>query len=218
MVFIPPTHREITSTMSHLNFAYANSTETPPSPTTTSFQVTAKPNTDVWRKHGPPEVSRFSAPILYKAIPISSFKRVRVTVSANWNSQDDHGGLIFVLPQADGSKKWIKTGIELVGDQTFIATASADRGADMSLLQTGLKGEKKNEVALEMINEKNALWIYVVDGQKRVPIREVTWAFSGSEEGRECWVGVLAARPSASPEGDDTGLVVDFKDFELDVV
>merc|ERR1712000_183416 len=32
-------------------------------------------------------------------------------------------------------------------------TVSADRGADMSLLQTGLKGEDRNEVTLEYRKE-----------------------------------------------------------------
>lgn len=204
--------------MSNITFKFANSNESTPPPDTTSFVITASPQTDIWKKLGPPAVSRFSAPILYKAIPVSSFLRIRATISATWTTQDDHGGLIFVLPQDDGSMKWVKTGIELIHGQTFIATGSADRGADMSLSQTGLRGEKREKVTLEMIKENKALWIYVVDGEMRIPIRQVTWILSGDLEGVECWVGIFAARPRVSEQGEDAGLVVKFEKFELDIL
>lgn len=121
----------------------------------------------------------------------------------------------MVIPQQDGAKKWIKSQIEFFQGEPFISTVSADRGADMSLLQTGLKGEKMNEVTLEFRKEHNALWIYVVDGEKSVPIREVTWAFGGSG-GQECWVGVFAARPGVNADQEDEDLVVSFKNFDLD--
>lgn len=49
--------------------------------------------------------------------------------------------------------------------------------------------------------EDQTLWIYLVDGVdgKRVPVREVTWAFA-DEEAVECWVGVYAARPAKESE------------------
>ncbi|KAG4441561.1 hypothetical protein IFR05_002946 [Cadophora sp. M221] len=203
--------------MSQHAFNFANSNATPPPPSTTSFQLTAQPKTDIWRKVGPPEVSRFNAPILYKKITLSSFQRMRVTVSANWSTLYDQGGLIFVIPQPDGTKKWVKSQIEFFQDEPFISTVSADRGADMSLLQTGLKGERRNEVTLEFKKEHNALWVYVVDGEKRTPIREVTWLFGGGDE-QECWIGVFAARPGVHSDGYDQSLVVDFTGFELDVI
>ncbi|PVH83783.1 hypothetical protein DL98DRAFT_615056 [Cadophora sp. DSE1049] len=202
--------------MSQLSFNFANTSENPPSPTTTSFRITAKPTTDVWQKIGPPDVSRFNAPILYKTVTLSSFKRMRVTVSANWTTLYDQGGLIMVIPQQDRTKKWVKSQIEFFQGEPFISTVSADRGADMSLLQAGLKGEKKNEVTLEYRKEHNALWIYVLDGKKSVPIREVTWAFGGADE-QECWVGVFAARPGVNENQEDESLAVSFKDFELDI-
>ncbi|KAK0100822.1 hypothetical protein ONS95_007270 [Cadophora gregata] len=202
--------------MSQLPFHFANSSESPPASTTTSFQITTKPKTDIWKKIGPPEVSRFNAPILYKKVTLSSFQRMRVTVTANWTALYDQGGLIMVLPQPDGTRKWIKSQIEFFQGEPFISTVSADRGADMSLLQTGLKGEKKNELMLEFRKVHGALWIYVVDGGKSVPIREVTWAFGGAEE-QECWVGVFAARPGVNVKQQDESLAVSFEDFELDI-
>jgi len=202
--------------MSQLSFHSINSSENPPEPTTTSFQIKANPKTDIWRKVGPPEISRFNAPMIYKKVSLSLFKRMRVTVSADWTTLYDQGGLIMVIPQQDGTKKWIKSQIEFFQGEPFISTVSADRGADMSLLQTGLKGEDRNEVTLECRKEHNALWIYVVDGEKSVPIREVTWAFGGGDE-QECWVGVFAARPGVNAERADKTLMVSFEDFELDV-
>ncbi|KAH7357044.1 hypothetical protein BKA65DRAFT_496097 [Rhexocercosporidium sp. MPI-PUGE-AT-0058] len=202
--------------MSRLAFN-SSTTSPPPPPSSTSFKLIAQPKTDIWRKVGPPEVSRFNAPILYKKITLSSFQRMRVTVSANWDTLYDQGGLILVIPQPDGTKKWVKSQIEFFQDEPFISTVSADRGADMSLLQTELKGERKNEVTLEFRKEHNALWVYVVDGEKRVPIREVTWVFGGGED-QDCWVGVFAARPGIDAQDKNRGLAVDFKGFELDVM
>jgi uncharacterized protein len=199
---------------SQLEFQFVNSNATPPSPTSTSFQLTADPATDIWRKVGPPGVHRFNAPILYKSIPVSSFKRARVTVSANWATQYDQGGLIFVLPQADGTKKWIKSGIEFYQNKVFVSTVAADRGADMSLAQLGLRGIDGNEVTTEFRRGKDSLWVYVIDGDTETPIREITWVL-GDGEKTECWVGVYVARPSASAEWKKQGLVADYRGFEL---
>ena len=96
----------------------------------------------------------------------------------------------------------------------FVSTVAAENGADWSLVQIGLKGEKGNEVTLEARNEKGTLWIYVVDGEKLVPIREVTWALSDGEN-RDCWVGVFAASGDAEKKKE---FEVYFEGFELDVV
>lgn len=220
---------------SQLAFEFANYSgdATPPSPTATSFQLTTHAPTDIWRKPGPPAINTFNAPILYKSIKLSAFQRARVTVSAAWTTLYDQGGLVFVLPDSPGSssgsssgdgRKWIKSGIEIMGGAAYVSTVAADRWADWSLVQTGLRGAAgREEVTLEF--ERNAvegtLWIYVVvedDGvTRRVPIREVTWVLSEGDE-RECWVGVYVARPTASAEGVEQALVVDFKGFELDVI
>lgn len=96
--------------------------------------------------------------------------------------------------------------------QAFVSVVSKDRASDMSLVQIGVRGG--NEVTLEAKRENDALWIYVVDGENKVPIREVTWAFCDTEV-KECWVGVFAARPD---KGTTQELVVDFEGFELDIV
>lgn len=128
--------------------------------------------------------------------------------------------MVFILPPsdgADGSRKWIKSGIEFYGGEAYVSTVAADRWADWSLVQTGLKGGKEVTLQFERNEEEGTLWIYVIDGERKVPIREVTWILSEGDE-MECWVGVYVARPTVGPGGKEEGLVVDFKGWELDVV
>jgi regulation of enolase protein 1 (concanavalin A-like superfamily) len=164
--------------------------------------------TDIWRKPGPPKIDTFNAPVLYRSIPLKKFQSVRITVAAKWRELYDQGGLVFILPAEKGKekeRKWIKSGIEFYEGEAYVSTVACDRWADWSLVQTGIKnldsGEK--EVTLEMERrEKDAtLWVYVVDGEKKVPVREVTWALSdidrnGDGGEKVCWVGVYAATPT----------------------
>ena len=205
---------------SKMAFKYANSSDTPPSPTSTSFTITTQAKTDVFRKPGPPLMDVFSAPILYKSIPLSTFQRVSVTISANWQSLYDHGGLIFVLPScSDGTRKWVKTGIEFFQNEAWVSTVACDRWADWNMVQqVGVKNG--NQVTLQVqrdLEHDGTLWIYVVDGEKKIPIREVTWFLSEGDES-ELWVGAFVARPTVAGEGKEKSLVADFKDWELDVV
>lgn len=67
-------------------------------------------------------------------------------------------------------------------------------------------------VSLEMRREVGgSLWVYLVVGIQRVPIREVTWAFAGEEE-VSLLVGAYASRPVK--EGPE--LVVVFKQLEVE--
>ncbi|PLB35563.1 uncharacterized protein BDW47DRAFT_110312 [Aspergillus candidus] len=194
-------------------FHYANSSDPVPGDGNnlpSQFTINVPSQTDIWTK--PPTTTRFNAPILYRPIPISSFQRMRVNFTANWEHQYDQGGLIFVLNGTDGSRKWIKTGIELVDGRPRLSTVTCDRAADWSLVSVpeGTRG-----ATVEAVRAKDdSLWIYLVeDGEQRSPLREVTWALE--ETGvRDLWVGVFGARPSA--EGGD--LVVGFRDFVLDLV
>jgi len=202
---------------SQLDFNFANSSDTPPSPSSTSFQLTTQPSTDIWRKPGPPEIQTFNAPILYKSLPLKSFQRVRVTVSGPWSTLYDQGGLVFILPEdASGSRKWIKSGIEFYQNEAYVSTVAADQWADWSLVQTGMRDGKEVTLEFERNKAEGTLWIYVIDGEKKIPVREVTWILSEGDE-KECWVGVYVAKPIKSAEGTEQGLAVDFKGWELDV-
>ncbi|KAJ5894490.1 hypothetical protein N7495_006181 [Penicillium taxi] len=189
------------------HFKIANSDQSVPGATPLEFVLKTGPNTDIWAK--PPSTIRFNAPILYQTVPLDSFKRVRVDFNASWKHQYDQGGLVIVLHYEDGSKKWVKAGIELTHGKPHISVVSKDRWADWSLLPVPSNGVA---ATLEMAQEVDgSLWIYLVDGLEKAPIREVTWLFQ-EENVKECWVGVYAARPSE--EGGD--LEVNFRDWNLE--
>ncbi|KAJ5234304.1 uncharacterized protein N7469_003472 [Penicillium citrinum] len=153
------------------------------------FTIKTNPSTDIWSK--PPSTTAFNAPILYRPVTLHSFKRARVAFNADWKHKYDQGGLIIVLHTKDGQKKWVKTGIELTHDKPHLSAVAKDRFADWSLLPVPSGG---GAATLELVREKdNSLWIYLVEGVSKAPIREVTWVFE--EEVKETWVGVYAARP-----------------------
>ncbi|EED21945.1 conserved hypothetical protein [Talaromyces stipitatus ATCC 10500] len=170
-----------------------------------NYSIKASPSTDVWAK--PPATHRFNAPILYKTIPLKSFKRVRVSIVAEWKVLYDQGGLIIVINngKTDEQRQWIKCGIEFTNSKPHISVVAKDRWADWSLVPVPSGGQA---VTIELVREEdNTLWVYLVEGISRVPLREVTWAFE-QEETAECWVGSYAARPSSATTDD---LVVDFR-------
>lgn len=172
------------------------------------FTVKAPPETDIWAK--PPSTERFNAPILYKSIPLDTFKRARVAFSANWSQKYDQGGLIIVLNGNSGDRKWVKTGIEFTHDKPHLSTVAKDRWADWSLLPVPSGG---TGATLEVVREPDdSLWIYLIQGVQKSPIREVTWVFA-EEDVRDAWIGVYAARPSSA--GGD--LVVNFASLIIEV-
>ncbi|KAJ5150861.1 uncharacterized protein N7482_010113 [Penicillium canariense] len=190
-------------------FKFVNSNEPVPGNGTLplEFTITTKPSTDIWSK--PPSTNSFSAPILYQSVPIQSFKRIRAAFNALWKHQYDQGGLILILRGADGTQKWVKTGIELVHGKPHLSVVAKDRWADWSLLPVPSGG---GAATIEMVREAdNSLWIYLVEGVQKSPIREVTWIFH--EDVQEFWVGVYAARPGS--EGGE--LPVNFGHLIIDL-
>lgn len=172
------------------------------------FVLKAQPATDIWAK--PPNTLSFNAPILYQTVPLQSFRRARVAFNAQWTQQYDQGGLIIVLNNADGSHKWVKTGIEMTHGKPHLSTVAKDRWADWSLLSVPSGGQA---ATVELVREPDdSLWIYLVEGVQKSPIREVTWIFA-EENVQEAWVGVYAARPSK--EGGD--LEVNFGHLVIDL-
>ncbi|GBF60275.1 hypothetical protein TMEN_2692 [Trichophyton mentagrophytes] len=198
-----------------------------------SFTIKAQPSTDIWAK--PPSTHRFNAPILYRTMPLASFQRARVRVSAKWTTLYDQGGLILALDRrggghdADKDRKWIKAGIEFVEGVPRCSTVARDRWADWSLSPLPPAGQttagdgascaddKGDGVGVTIEMERRArdqtLWVYAVgkDGA-RTPMREVTWLFE-DEEQLECWVGVYVCRPSSAPELGD--LCVSFSQLDI---
>ncbi|GAB7356820.1 hypothetical protein MBLNU459_g7701t2 [Dothideomycetes sp. NU459] len=184
-----------------------------------ALKTTAK--TDVWRK--PPSLDVFNAPFMYKSIPISRFKRARVSAIGEWNTSYDQGGLMIVLPSTKSrptdQKRWIKTGIEYYHGRPMMSVVAADLWADWSLLPLPAKDEKEGRMSVVVEREKeegdygSVLKIMLVEKDNETPIREVTWAFHDLNEDEEMWVGMVVAKPTTSEKNE---LVVEFEGFTIE--
>lgn len=179
-----------------MSWKFANYHNEPPSELPNDFTISTKAKTDLWEK--PPSTHSFSAPILYQKIQLSSFKKARVAVSADWKELYDQGGICIIINKADGSRKWLKAGIEYVENAPHISVVATDGWSDWSLRP--MPSEGGTGATIEMAREKDgSLWVYLLEGVRRSPLREVTWFFEG--DGKEdCWVGVYAAKPGGSAD------------------
>jgi uncharacterized protein len=208
-------------------FQYANYSSAAPSASPTpsgSFTLSASAPTDIWRK--PPNLDVFTAPIIYQSLPISSFLSARVTVSAEWKTLYDQGGLVVVLPRKKSSatpeqKRWVKTGIEFYHGRPFMSVVAADEWADWSLVPLSGANALQGRVTVEIERDReedgklgSVLRVLMVeDGGERTPVREITWAFHDVEEEEQMWVGVFAAKPTKSELKE---LLVRFDGFEIE--
>jgi len=177
--------------------------------------IHAAPKTDLWRK--PPNTNVDNCPTYLISTPIDlhKFHSAKVTVSANWNTLYDQGGLVLFIPDEDITK-WVKTGIEFFDGKPYSGTVATSRWSDWSLvpLPESAGGKITLQVERETKNGERveSLWIYLVDpvtGEKS-PLRELTWFFRhdvlGGEEpspdaSRSLLVGIYAARPTV-PTGE----------------
>lgn len=205
-------------------------------PTTMTYQpvtIRARPKTDLWRK--PPNIDIDNAPTILLSTPIDlhRFHSARVTVSAEWSTLYDQGGLVLFIPDEDATK-WVKTGIEFVWGKPYVGTVATSRWSDWSLVP--LAEEKGGKVTIQVEREVKdgeraaSLWVYIIDEEtgEKMGIREITWWFRhdvlGQEnskvtqgENRCLLVGVYAARPTV-PEGEGREheeLVVKLEGFEV---
>ncbi|KAI9688297.1 MAG: hypothetical protein M1820_010279 [Bogoriella megaspora] len=194
----------------------------PPSdPSSASFTLTAKAGVDIWRT---PESAGgrddFAGVILATELKLKSFNRATVKVSADWKSQYAQGGLILFSSSGNSSSSspnpplWIKTGIEFEDKKLFASVVAANPYSDWSL-----QPWKESTLTVEAIRERNGLWIYAIDGEERLPLRQLTWAFEGQDQGKDIQVGVFAAMPKGL-EGVEGGgeLTVKFEDFVVETL
>jgi regulation of enolase protein 1 (concanavalin A-like superfamily) len=160
------------------------------------FQIDCPPDTDIWDK--PPTTHSFSGPITYRSVSVSAFQSAKVTVSANWKHKYDQGGLCLVINPNEKHRQWVKTGIEYLQGRPNVSTVATDRWSDWSL-RPMLDGNGMG-TTIEMVSEGDgSLWVYLIEDDKRVPIREVTW-WADVDKNSQCWIGVYAARPAKEQE------------------
>jgi regulation of enolase protein 1 (concanavalin A-like superfamily) len=207
-------------------------------PTTMTYDqpitIHARPKTDFWRT--PPNIDVNNAPtrLISTPIDIHRFHSARVTVSANWNTLYDQGGLILFIPDGD-TMTWLKTGIEVFGENPFVVSVVTSRWSDCAIVPLGK--EKGGKVTIQVERQVkegkklDSLSVYIVDeetGRKVEPeIREITWWFShdilnqkiskATSDNRSLFIGVYAARPTV-PAGEGREheeLAVKLEGFEV---
>jgi regulation of enolase protein 1 (concanavalin A-like superfamily) len=159
-----------------------------------AFSITCPDQTDLWDK--PPSTHSSNAPLIYTTTSASALKSAAVTVDGSeFVHLYDQGGLTIIINLQDGSRRWIKAGIEMLEGQVHISVVVKDRWADWGLRPLLKPDIPSVRIAAEP-HEDGALWIYAVDDQgTKHPIREVTW-WGELEGDTEVLVGPAAARPS----------------------
>lgn len=70
------------------------------------------------------------------------------------------------------------------------------------------------EVRREGDENGKGLWVYWIQDEERIPLREVAWFFA-DEEDWEIGVGAMACRPAKAEATNGESLEVKFWDFEL---
>lgn len=190
---------------------------TVPSDMKSSFTLEAPPETDIWRPSKDKNV--FDAPSITTSIPMSSFKRVQVTFSANWKTQFDQGGLLLTFPgssSAEKAEQWVKAGIERFEGQNYLGVVGCDRFSDWSVCPIN-----ESKATIEMVRTETTLWIYLLrsDGSRQ-PLRENKWAFLGlaEAEGKQqsMRVGVYVAKPTPDSDDKKAPVKVEFENLQLE--
>ena len=195
-------------------------------PLPASFRLTAPPNCDIWRK--PPSTNDMNAPFFLQSFPLSTFRAARVTISAQWSTKFDQGGLLLILPGEKGQdrkeRKWIKTGVEFYDGRPNLSTVATDRWSDWSLAP--IPENSAGKVVVEMTRElrngnlTSTLWIHGVNTSsgEKLPLREVAWVFEEAslKDDAECEIGVYVAKPIRDDLDPSKELEVTFEDLIVD--
>ncbi|KAH7324849.1 hypothetical protein B0I35DRAFT_170990 [Stachybotrys elegans] len=195
--------------------------------TAAMFTITAEPGTDMWRK--PPSTDVFSAPtasepeaVIHNALN----KFVSATVSFKFTPevQYDQAGIVLALRPRGAANatgippKWIKSGIEFYQGVPRMGTVGTDTWSDWSIAPVATesgsassKGVSWTTVLVEKHVDElgDSLWVYQVNGEERLPLREINWPFGYGDEW-ELKVEAYAAKP-----GSGAPLEVEFKDFAV---
>ena len=183
-----------------------------------AFELSAPPNTDLWRK--PPARDTSTAPILFTSLR-HPFVSAEVTVTADWRLEWDQAGLVIFAGLPPGSirpanpspvtaeetapppytpppaSKWVKVGLEFCNNICNASSVCATQdGADWCITALPPSQAQRGELRVKFERIGYALWIYYEDqvlGWKK--LREVTWFFFGVED-KSVRVGVYASRPA----------------------
>lgn len=96
---------------------------------------------------------------------------------------------------------------------------AAGKWADWGLYPLPAELEGRDEVAVTVElkkTEEHGVWVYLVlDEERRIPLREITWAFAGEGEGKGVDIGAYCCRPSVKLNSEN--FTVEFEDFRVNV-
>lgn len=206
-----------------------------------AFTITAPPSTDIWRK--PPTHAALSAPFAHLSRgPLRSLRRARLTATlprplARLVRYDQAGLFLAIAPPGADlhceaqarAARWVKAGVEVVGDEAWVSTVGCETWSDASLVPWGAVGASEDgalKLTVEMEREEGgrALCVYLCvpatdgEGETRVPLREVTWWFADEEGAWEVSVAAYAARPGSKDGDGEEGLDAEFEGLEVEWV
>ncbi|KAK3318807.1 hypothetical protein B0H66DRAFT_497588 [Apodospora peruviana] len=198
---------------------------------TTTFNITAGPNTDIWRK--PPTTDVFNAPTASAPSPsgpsgpfkLSTFLSARASFSSPWREQYDQAGLLLNFRLASSSnphpEKWIKTGIEFYNGVPMLSTVACDRWADWSVtpLPTLSSSGEKTWTTISIEREKDgmgdSLWVYLIqDDDTKIPLREICWVYG--DEDPDIWTLEVLAMACRPEKNTIDNLVAQVKDMKVE--
>ncbi|KAF7547463.1 hypothetical protein G7046_g9002 [Stylonectria norvegica] len=195
-----------------------------------ALRLLAPPKSDIYASPGPPQLHVFTAPVTCTRIKKSSFSLARVTVSARWMLQFDQGGLIFEIPtagDADASTAktfhpaWIKIGIEMNNGAPYVSIVGKPKNGwcDWSLVPVDGKLGEEVSTTLELTRVKNALMVWMINGEAKVLIRKVPWVFLDDPElSEDVLLGLYAACPDPDDASGGKNLDVKFTDFSFEII
>jgi regulation of enolase protein 1 (concanavalin A-like superfamily) len=179
-----------------------------------------------WRE--PPNKNYFTTILLGPNFPISSFHRVRVTVSADWVGEGDQGGLLLYMPMNTSTTKarqrWFKAGIQFVDGKACESVVATDEWSDWSCgpvrdnVDTGFGGGAMITLEIERDREgtgnrwRSGVSVYIIEGETRRKIRQCTWFFEGMDESKRMLAAMYANKPTQDERKE---LLVRFDDFKV---
>lgn len=104
--------------------------------------------------------------------------------------------------------------MEFEDSKTFASVVAASPWSDWSLQRWN-----ETSITVEAVRKGNMLWIYALDGNERLPLRQTTWAFDGQDVGKAIEVGVYVAMPKGLENAEGGGdLTVRFQDFVVETI
>lgn len=181
------------------------------------FTIQAPSSSDLWQT---PTGPVFTYPMIYQSIPLRSFHRARVTITADLKELYGQGGLALIIYRPDATHAWVKADLEFLNGEQLVCVIGRDSLPDSSLGTSIMTGSDGNaEVTIEMTRDDTGLAVFEIgagdsgSGKRRV-IREMAWVFAGSGD-EECWVGAYAAKPLG--DAKDPDMVVSFRDLVVEI-